>query len=78
MDVFTFVLSVCRADEVTERVFDNLATDQLKYQVLVNHVQYLLANELTDGADLLIPYLGNQETYEWLNQLNAFRKLGGD
>lgn len=77
-DIFEFVLSTTKVDDVTERVFENLAEGSLKYQVLQNHINYLLAYELKDGADLLIPYLANQDTYEWPSVLSAFRKLGGD
>lgn len=77
-DIFDFVLSVTKFDDVTERVFENLADGNLRYQVLQNHVDYLVGHDLKDGADLLIPYLANKETYEWPNVLLAFRKLGGD
>ncbi|RCH56842.1 hypothetical protein DJ568_03020 [Mucilaginibacter hurinus] len=77
-DIFEFVLSATKLSDVTERVYENLAEGGLKYQVLQNHIDHLLAHDLKDGADLLIPYLANKETYEWPNVLSAFRKLGGD
>lgn len=77
-DVFEFVLSVCNSEQVTERAFENLSSGTLKYQVLENHIDYLLGQKLTDGVDLLIPYLENKDTYQWANVLAAFKKLNGD
>ncbi len=77
VDIIDFVESILPKEMIDKRILTNLTNNIRIPHVLERHVAYCSKNKLNQAANLLIPYLQNEETYNRYELLVAYIKFNG-